>query len=117
MIFTSFHYIVDDIIMKYRRMRQVGHVARKAAMRNSYNNLTAKPERRRALQKPMHGEKENSENDCVICVGENLDSIRFILGIFKLQDFVLFTKGRDIFRSAEHLSGPGNHFIVLSYLK
>jgi hypothetical protein len=43
--FTShlFTALVDDI-MKYRRMIEVEHVARKEAMRNSYNNLTVKPE-------------------------------------------------------------------------
>jgi len=43
--------------------------------------------------------------------------MHFILGVLNLLDFVFFAKVRDIFRSAEQLSGPGNPFVILSYLK
>ena len=94
-------------IVKYRIMKWVEHVAWKKEMRNSYNNLTAMPEWRIPLRKPMHGEKNIIEIDCVNCVWENLDLIRFTPDLLSLVDFVLFTIGRLIFRSAEQLQWRG----------
>jgi hypothetical protein len=39
-------------MMKSRRMRQSGHVARKGEKKNAYNILMGKPERKRPLGRP-----------------------------------------------------------------
>jgi hypothetical protein len=48
--FYSFPNIVRMI--KSRRMRWAGHVARMGAKRNAYRILVGKPERKRALGRP-----------------------------------------------------------------
>jgi hypothetical protein len=41
-------------VIKSRRIRKAGQVARMREMRNSYNVLTGKPERKRPLGRPRH---------------------------------------------------------------
>jgi hypothetical protein len=45
-------YIIILIIMKARRMRWAGHVARMGEKRNAYRLLVGKPEGRRPLGRP-----------------------------------------------------------------
>ena len=49
----------------------------------------------------MHGEKQIIETDCLNCVWENFDFIHFIPEVLNLLDILIFSKGRDFFRSAE----------------
>jgi hypothetical protein len=41
-------------VIKSRRMRWVGHVARMGERRNAYRILVGRPERKRPLEKPRH---------------------------------------------------------------
>jgi hypothetical protein len=63
----EFHnsYASQSIIrmMKTRRMRWAGHVARMSAMRNAYRILVGKPEGRRPLGRPRHRWVDNIKMD------------------------------------------------------
>jgi hypothetical protein len=50
-------------IMKSRRMRWVGHVARMGEKRNVYRLLVGKPEGKKPLGRPRHGWMDNIEID------------------------------------------------------
>jgi hypothetical protein len=52
-------------IIKARRMRWAGHVARMGEMRNAYRLLVGKPERRRPLGRPRHRWLDNITMDLV----------------------------------------------------
>jgi hypothetical protein len=58
-------YFSLDIIrvIKPRRLRWAGHVARKGARRNSYRVLVGKPERRRQLGRPRRRWEHNIKMD------------------------------------------------------
>jgi len=55
----------SDIIrvIKSRRMRCARHVARMGAMRNAYNNLVGKGERKRSLRRPKRTWENNMRMD------------------------------------------------------
>jgi hypothetical protein len=50
-------------IMKYRRMRWAGHVARMGEKRNTYGLLVGKPEGKRPLGRPRHRWLDNIRMD------------------------------------------------------
>jgi hypothetical protein len=50
-------------IMKSRRMRRVGHVARTGEKRNAYGLLVGKPEGKRPLGRPRHRWVDNIRMD------------------------------------------------------
>jgi hypothetical protein len=52
-------------IIKARRMRCAGHVARTAEKRNAYGMLVGKPEGRRPLERPRHRWLDNIRMDLV----------------------------------------------------
>jgi hypothetical protein len=58
-------YSSSDIIrmIKSRRMRWIGHVARKGEKRNSYRIWVGKPEGKRPLGRPRHKWVDNVEID------------------------------------------------------
>jgi hypothetical protein len=55
-------------IIKSKRMRLAGHVARMGEKRNAYRLLVGKPERRRALRKPRRRWVDNIRM-CLVEVG------------------------------------------------
>jgi hypothetical protein len=50
-------------MMKSRKMRWAGHVARMGALRNAYRILIGKPEGKRALERPRHRWVDNIKMD------------------------------------------------------
>jgi hypothetical protein len=58
-------HCVLHAIMKARRMRWAGHVARMGEKRNSYRLLVGKPERRRPLGRPRRRWFDNIRMDLV----------------------------------------------------
>jgi hypothetical protein len=50
-------------VIKARRMRWVGHVARMGEVRGAYNILVGRPERRRPLERPRHRWEDNIKVD------------------------------------------------------
>jgi hypothetical protein len=50
-------------MIKSRRMRWAGHVARMGAMRNAYRILTRKPEEKRPLGRPRRRLEDNIKMD------------------------------------------------------
>jgi hypothetical protein len=50
-------------IIKSRRMRWAGHVARMGAKRNAYMNLAGRPEGKRPLGRPKHTWEDNIKMD------------------------------------------------------
>jgi hypothetical protein len=52
-------------IIKSRRMRWTGHVARKGEKRNAYRLLLGKPEEKRPLGRPRHRWMDNIRMDLV----------------------------------------------------
>jgi hypothetical protein len=50
-------------VIKARRMRWAGHVARMGEVRGAYNTLVGKPEGRRPLGRPRHGWEDNIKMD------------------------------------------------------
>jgi len=46
-------------VVKSRRMRLAGHVARMGAMRSAYKTLVRKPEKKRPLGQPGRRKKDN----------------------------------------------------------
>jgi len=59
---TSTHYLIVRVT-KVRRMRWVGHVARMREMRNIYNVLVRKPERKRPLGRHRRRQEDNIKMD------------------------------------------------------
>ena len=51
-------------VIKSRRMRWAGHVARMGEERRPYRVLVGKPEGRRPLGRPRHGWVDNIRMDC-----------------------------------------------------
>ena len=60
MLCTS-HQIL--LVMKSRRMKWVGHVARMGKRRGAFRLLVGKPEKRRPLGRPMHRWEDNIKTD------------------------------------------------------
>jgi hypothetical protein len=50
-------------VIKARRMRWVGHVARMGEVRGAYNILVGRPEGRRPLGRPRHSWEDNIKMD------------------------------------------------------
>jgi hypothetical protein len=50
-------------MIKFRRIRWVGYVARMGEMRNSYKILVGKPEEKIPLGRPRHGWEDNIKMD------------------------------------------------------
>jgi hypothetical protein len=50
-------------MIKSRRMRWAGHVARMGERRNAYRILVGKPERKRSLERPSHRWMDNAMMD------------------------------------------------------
>jgi hypothetical protein len=50
-------------VIKARRMKWAGHVARMVEVRDAYNILVVKPEGRRPLGRPRHGWEDNIKMD------------------------------------------------------
>jgi hypothetical protein len=50
----SLHALSNIRVMKFRRMRWVGHVAHMEKVTNAYNILVGKHEEMRPLKKPRH---------------------------------------------------------------
>jgi hypothetical protein len=46
-------------VIKFRRLRRAGHVARIGERRDAYRVLVVKPEGRRPLERPMHRWEDN----------------------------------------------------------
>jgi hypothetical protein len=57
------------IIIKSRRMRWVGHVARMGGKRNVYRLLVGKPEGKRPLRRPRRRWIDNIKMDLLECCG------------------------------------------------
>jgi hypothetical protein len=56
-------------IIKSRRIRWVGHVARMGKKRNAYRLLVGKPEEKRPLERPRRGWVDNIKMDLLERVG------------------------------------------------
>jgi hypothetical protein len=63
------------MVIKSRRIRWVGHVARMKAMRNAHNASVGKPERKRLLGRPKRRWEDNikmdfreTERKCMNCM-------------------------------------------------
>ena len=54
---------MEETVIKSRRMRWAGHVARIGVRRGVYRVLVGKPEGRRPLGRPRHGWEDNSRAD------------------------------------------------------
>jgi len=73
-------------VMKSRRIRRAGHVARMGERRSVYRVLVEKPEGKRQLGRPRRRWEDNinllKPNDLYICHTSALTSRRYILNIY-----------------------------------
>jgi hypothetical protein len=101
-------------IMKARRMRWAGHVARMGEKRNAYRLLVRKPEGRRPLGRPRHRWLGNIKMDPVevgwgdvdwICLAQDRDSSCEFgiehLGSIKCWEAIKCPNNRDLTSSAQ----------------